>query len=83
MTPSDLKGRAGFPQTFDNWIQGLFKDFQGQQQQFSSIYFKTRPPLPPLLAVHSSHKNLYCHMTLTLYKLITTLLVNTSNNILT
>ena len=35
---------SGFPQTFDNWIQGLFKDFQGQQQQqFSRIYFKERP----------------------------------------
>ena len=22
---------TGFPQTFDNWIQGLFKDLQGQQ----------------------------------------------------
>ena len=33
----------GFPQTFDNWIQGLFKYFQGQQQQFSRIYFKARP----------------------------------------
>ena len=27
---------TGFPQTFDNWIQDCFKDFQGQQQ-FSRI----------------------------------------------
>ena len=48
---------AGFSQTFNNWIQGLFKDFQGQQQQqFSRIYFKARPPLPPLLTIRSSHK---------------------------
>ena len=45
---------AGFPQTFDNWIQGLFKDFEGQKQQFSRIYFKAWSPLPPLLAVRSS-----------------------------
>ena len=64
----------GFPQTIDNWIQGLFKDFQGQQQ-FSKIYFKARPPLPLLLAVRSSYKILYCHMILTFYKLITTMLV--------
>ena len=75
--------RTGFPQTFDNWIQGLFKDFQGIQQQFSRIYFKARPPLPLLLAIHSSHKILYCHMNLTFYKLITTMLVNISNNIFT
>ena len=56
---------TGFPQTFDNWIQGLFKDFQGQQQQFSRTYFKARPPLPPLLANGSSHEILFCHMTLT------------------
>ena len=49
--------KTGFPQTFDNWIQGLLKDFQGQQQQFSRIYFKAQPPVPPLLAVISSHKN--------------------------
>ena len=55
----------GFPQTFDNWIQGLFKDFQGEQQQFSRTYFKARPPLPPLLANGSSHEILFCHMTLT------------------
>ena len=66
---------SGFPQTFENWIQGLFKDFQGLQQQFSRIYFKARPPLPPLLAVHSSHKILYCHMILQFCKLITTMLV--------
>ena len=71
------------PQTFDNWIQGLFKDFKGQQQQFSRIYFKAQPPLPPLLAIRSSHKILYCHTILTFYKLFTTMLVNTSNNILT
>ena len=65
---------AGFPQTFDNWIQGLFKDFQGQQQQFSRIYFNARPPLPPLVAICSSHKILYCPMILTFYKLITTML---------
>ena len=47
----------GFPQTFGNWIQGLFKDFQGQQQQFSRKYFKARAPLPPLLAIRSSPKN--------------------------
>ena len=52
---------TGFPQTFDNWIQGLFKDFQGQQQQFSRIYLKARPPLPPLLAIRSSHK-IICHI---------------------
>ena len=40
----------GFPQTFDNWIQGLFKDFEGEQQR---IYFKARPPLNLLLAVRS------------------------------
>ena len=51
-----------FPQTFDKWIQGLFKDFQGQQQQFSRIYFKAWPPLPLLLAIRSSHKIFYCHM---------------------
>ena len=62
---------TGFPQTFDNWIQGLFKDFQGQQQS-SRIYFKAQPPLPPLLAVRFFHKILYCHMILTFYKLITT-----------
>ena len=50
---------SGLPQTFDNWIQGLFKDFQGQQQQFSRIYFKPRPPLPPFLAIHSSHKTFF------------------------
>ena len=44
------------PQTFDNWIHSLFKVFQGQQQQFSGIYFKARPPLPPLLALRSSQK---------------------------
>ena len=57
--------RSGFPQIFDNWIQGLYKDFQGQQQRFSRIYFKARPPLPPLLAIRSSHKILFCHMILT------------------
>ena len=46
------------------------------------IYFKAWAPLP-LLAVRSSHKILYCHMILTIYKLITTMVVNTSNNILT
>ena len=51
-----IKSLAGFPQTMDNWIQGLFKDFQGQQQQFSRIYFNAWPLLPPLLAVGSSHK---------------------------
>ena len=65
---------SGFLQTLDNWIQGLFKDFQGQQQQFSRIYFKARPPLPSLIAVRSSHKILYCHMILTFYKLITTII---------
>ena len=78
----DVKRLTECLQTFDNWIQGLFKDFQGQQQQFSRIYFKAWPPLPPLLAVRSSHKILYCHMILTFYKLITTMLVNKSNNIL-
>ena len=52
-----------FPQTFDNWIQGLFKDFKGQQQQqFSRIYFKSQPRLPALLAICSSQRILYCHM---------------------
>ena len=69
---------AGFPHTFDNWIQGLFKDFQGKQQQFSRIYFKARLLLPPLLAIGSSDKILYCHMILTCHKLITTMLVNPS-----
>ena len=68
---------SGFPQTFVNWIQGLFKDFQGQQQQFSRIYFKARPPLPSIPPI----KILYCQMILTFCKLITTMLVNTSNNI--
>ena len=72
---------TGFLQTFDNWIQGLFKDFKGQQQ-FSRIYFKERPPLPILLAVRSSHKILYCHMILTFYKVIT-MPVSTSTNIMT
>ena len=76
------KAKPGFPQTFDNWIQGLFKDFQGQQQQCSKIYFKALPPLPPLLAVRSSHKILYCDI-LTFYKLIITMPVNKSNNNLT
>ena len=80
---NNIKPLTGFPQTFDNWIQGLFKDFQGQQQQLSRIYFKAWPPLPPLLAVHSSHKILYCQMIFTVYKLFTTMLVNTSSNILT
>ena len=65
-----LLQHSGFPQTFENWIQGLFKDFQGQKQQFSRIFFKVRPPLPPLLAVRSSHKILYCH-NITFYKLTT------------
>ena len=65
----------------NNNFQGyIFKDFQGQQQQFSRIYFKARPPLPPLLEVRSTYKIIYCHMILTYYKLITTMLVNTSNN---
>ena len=75
---------TGFPQTFDNWIQGLFKDFKGQQQQqLSRIYFKERPPLPLLLTVCSSHKILYFHMILTFYKVITTMPVSTSTNIIT
>ena len=37
--------------------------FQGQQQQFSRIHFKARPPLPPLLPT-----KFYCHMILTFYK---------------
>ena len=69
---------TGFTQTFDNWIQGLSRDFHGQQQQFSRIYSKARSPLPHLVAVCSSHKILYCHMILTFYKLITTMLVSTS-----
>ena len=69
---------SGFPLTFDNWIQGLFKDFQGQQQQFSRIYFTARRPLPPLLAVRFSDEILYCHMILTFYKPITTMLLNKS-----
>ena len=61
---------SGIAQTVESWIQGLFRDFQGQQQ-FSRIYFKARPPLPPLLAVRSSNIILYCHMILKFYKLIT------------
>ena len=61
-----LNVETGFTLIFDNWIQGLFKDFQGQQgQQFSRIYFKARSPLPPLLSIRSSHTILYCHMILT------------------
>ena len=70
----DINVETGFPQTFDNWIQGLFKDFQGQQQQSWRMYFKAQPPLPPLLVVRSSHKILYCQMILIF--LNSTMLVN-------
>ena len=43
--------------------------------------FKAQPPLYPLLVVHSSHKMLNHYMTVTFYKLFTTMTVNTCNNI--
>ena len=41
-----------------------FQVFSRSTTTILRIYFKARPPLPPLLAIHSSHKIL-CHMILT------------------
>ena len=40
----------------------IFKVNNNNSQEY---VFKARPPLPPLLAIRSSHKILYCHMILT------------------